>query len=54
MLQNAPTFGVPHDLVIGIIAGGDYAIRKAVENAEDDFNQAWEDLKNTISQVPIS
>lgn len=39
-----PTFGVPHDLVIGIIAGGDYAIRKAVENAEDDFNQAWEDL----------
>ena len=40
-----PTFGVPHDLVIGIIAGGDYAIRKAVENAEDDFNQAWEDLK---------
>ena len=40
-----PTFGVPHDLVIGIIAGGDYAIRKAVENAEDDFSQAWEDLK---------
>jgi len=40
-----PTFGVPHDLVIGIIAGGDYAIRKAVENAEDDFNQAWNDLK---------
>ncbi|TDE05399.1 N-acetylmuramic acid 6-phosphate etherase [Flavobacterium hiemivividum] len=40
-----PTFGVPHDLVIGIIAGGDYAIRKAVENAEDDFNQAWLDLK---------
>ena len=40
-----PTFGVPHDLVIGIIAGGDYAIRKAVENAEDDFNHAWEDLK---------
>jgi N-acetylmuramic acid 6-phosphate etherase len=40
-----PTFGVSHDLVIGIIAGGDSAIRKAVENAEDDFNQAWEDLK---------
>ncbi|NGY37199.1 N-acetylmuramic acid 6-phosphate etherase [Flavobacterium sp. XN-5] len=40
-----PTFGVPHDLVIGIIAGGDYAIRKAVENAEDDINQAWLDLK---------
>jgi N-acetylmuramic acid 6-phosphate etherase len=40
-----PTFGVPHDLVIGIIAGGDSAIRKAVENAEDDYNQAWNDLK---------
>jgi N-acetylmuramic acid 6-phosphate etherase len=39
-----PTFGVSHDLVIGIIAGGDSAIRKAVENAEDDYNQAWEDL----------
>jgi len=40
-----PTFGVPADMVIGIIAGGDYAIRKAVENAEDDFEQAWIDLK---------
>ena len=40
-----PTFGVSHELVIGIIAGGDNAIRKAVENAEDDFNQAWLDLK---------
>ena len=30
-----PTFGVSHDLVIGLIAGGDGAIRKAVENAED-------------------
>lgn len=39
-----PTFGVPHDLVIGIIAGGDKAIRKAVEFAEDDKNQAWIDL----------
>lgn len=39
-----PTFGVPFDLVMGIIAGGDIAIRKAVENAEDDFNQAWIDL----------
>lgn len=39
-----PTFGVSHDLVIGIIAGGDSAIRKAVENAEDDYNQAWQDL----------
>lgn len=40
-----PTFGVSHDLVVGIIAGGDDAIRKAVENAEDDTNQAWKDLK---------
>ena len=40
-----PTFGVDFDLVNGIIAGGDAAIRRAVENAEDDANQAWEDLK---------
>jgi N-acetylmuramic acid 6-phosphate etherase len=40
-----PTFGVPFDLVIGIIAGGDTAIRKAVENAEDNATQAWEDLR---------
>jgi N-acetylmuramic acid 6-phosphate etherase len=39
-----PTFGVPFDLVVGIIAGGDTAIRKAVENAEDDSEQAWLDL----------
>lgn len=40
-----PTFGVPFDLVIGIIAGGDVAIRKAVEFAEDDKEQAWKDLQ---------
>lgn len=40
-----PTFGVPFDLVNGIIAGGDKAIRRAVENAEDSTTQAWEDLK---------
>jgi len=39
-----PTFGVPFDLVIGLIAGGDAAIRKAVEFAEDDREQAWKDL----------
>jgi N-acetylmuramic acid 6-phosphate etherase len=39
-----PTFGVPHGLVIGIIAGGDTAIRKAVEFAEDDTEQAIIDL----------
>tara|TARA_Y100001934_G_scaffold70160_1_gene87202 strand:- start:836 stop:1642 length:807 start_codon:yes stop_codon:yes gene_type:complete len=40
-----PTFGVSHDLVIGLIAGGDTAIRKAVEFAEDNENLGWEDLK---------
>lgn len=40
-----PTFGLPHERVVGIIAGGDTAIRKAVENAEDDTNQAWLDLQ---------
>ena len=40
-----PTFGVPFDLVNGIIAGGDKAIRRAVENAEDNPTQAWLDLK---------
>jgi N-acetylmuramic acid 6-phosphate etherase len=40
-----PTFGVPFDWVVGIIAGGDSAIRKAVEFAEDDVNQAWKDLQ---------
>ena len=39
-----PTFGVPFDWVNGIIAGGDKAIRKAVEFAEDDKEQAWKDL----------
>jgi N-acetylmuramic acid 6-phosphate etherase len=41
-----PTFGVPFDLVNGIIAGGDKAIRRAVENAEDNREQAWIDLQN--------
>ncbi|WP_461450112.1 N-acetylmuramic acid 6-phosphate etherase [Mucilaginibacter sp.] len=40
-----PTFGVPFDMVVGIIAGGDSAIRKAVEFAEDDAQQAWIDLQ---------
>ena len=40
-----PTFGVPHDLVVGLIAGGDSAIRKAVEFAEDDSKQGWKDLQ---------
>lgn len=41
-----PTFGVSHDLVIGLIAGGDVAIRKAVEFAEDSSEQGWKDLLN--------
>lgn len=40
-----PTFGVSAELVNGIIAGGDFAIRKAVENAEDNMDQAWLDLQ---------
>ena len=40
-----PTFGVAYDKVIGLIAGGDTAIRKAVENAEDNIHQAEKDLK---------
>jgi len=40
-----PTFGVDHGVVVGIIAGGDYAIRKAVEFAEDDKEQGWKDLQ---------
>jgi len=40
-----PTFGVPSDLVIGVIAGGHQAMFQAVENAEDDFEQGWLDLQ---------
>ena len=39
-----PTYGMPQGRVIGLIAGGDKAIRVAVENAEDDAEQAWKDL----------
>jgi N-acetylmuramic acid 6-phosphate etherase len=39
-----PTYGIAHGVVVGIIAGGDSAIRKAVEFAEDDINQGWVDL----------
>jgi N-acetylmuramic acid 6-phosphate etherase len=39
-----PTYGVPEDWVIGLIAGGDYALRHSVEKAEDDPQQAWKDL----------
>ncbi|MDZ4713955.1 MAG: N-acetylmuramic acid 6-phosphate etherase [Cytophagales bacterium] len=40
-----PTYGMPAGKVIGLIAGGDKAIRQAVEHAEDDRKQAWKDLK---------
>ena len=40
-----PTFGVSHELVNGLIAGGDIAIRKAVEFAEDSSEQGWKDLQ---------
>lgn len=40
-----PTFGVPPELVTGLIAGGDGAIRKAVEGAEDDPEQGWRDIE---------
>jgi len=43
-----PTYGVEHGLVIGIIAGGDKAIRKAVEFAEDSETQGWEDLQEHL------
>jgi N-acetylmuramic acid 6-phosphate etherase len=39
-----PTFGIDHGIVVGLIAGGDKAIRKAVEFAEDDKEQGWKDL----------
>ncbi|MFT4834556.1 MAG: N-acetylmuramic acid 6-phosphate etherase [Marinoscillum sp.] len=51
-----PTFGVPQGLVVGVIAGGDGAIRKAVEFAEDHNTQAWEDLRSyepTVKDVLV-
>tara|TARA_R110002049_G_scaffold308770_1_gene514004 strand:+ start:19680 stop:20495 length:816 start_codon:yes stop_codon:yes gene_type:complete len=49
-----PTFGVSYDLVIGLIAGGDTAIRKAVEFAEDSLTLGWEDLQaNHISNKDV-
>lgn len=41
-----PTYGVGYDIVIGLIAGGDQAIRKAVEAAEDNAELGWKDLEN--------
>jgi N-acetylmuramic acid 6-phosphate etherase len=47
-----PTFGIAENVVVGIIAGGDFAIRKAVEFAEDNEQQGWQDLQGyTISEL---
>jgi len=49
-----PTYGVPQGMVIGIMAGGDQAIRKAVEYAEDDPAQGWADLvKHDITKKDV-
>src|ERR1700733_89862 len=39
-----PTYGMPFDLIIGVIAGGEEALRKPIEKAEDDPHQGWQDL----------
>lgn len=49
-----PTYGIEHGRVIGLIAGGDSAIRKAVEFAEDDLTQGWKDLQDyAISDLDV-
>lgn len=49
-----PTFGVEHGLVVGLIAGGDGAIRKAVEFAEDETSGGWNDLqKQSVSSKDV-
>ncbi len=49
-----PTFGVEQGKVIGLIAGGDQAIRKAVEFAEDNEEQGWKDLQlHNVSSADV-
>ncbi len=49
-----PTYGMPYGLVIGLIAGGETAIQKAIENAEDDREQGWNDLeKHFVSENDV-
>ena len=49
-----PTYGLLQDRVIGLIAGGDQAIRRAVEHAEDDIDQAWRDLlEHRITEADV-
>ncbi len=40
-----PTFGMPSSLVVGLIAGGEIALRNPVENAEDDIDKGWQELQ---------
>lgn len=50
-----PTFGMPNTFVVGLIAGGETALRNPVENAEDDFDRSWKELQehnvNTLDTV---
>src|SRR5438270_8457930 len=49
-----PTYGVPYGLVIALMAGGDEAITKSIENAEDDREQGWKDLdQHNISNKDV-
>ena len=48
-----PTFNVDPGLVVGLIAGGDYALRHSIEGAEDDAEQGAEDLKAPVSKPGI-
>ena len=43
--EMAPTYGVSEDMIMGIIAGGEYALRHSAEKAEDDDQQGWMDLQ---------
>ena len=47
-----PTYGIPQGVIVGVIAGGDGAIRIAVENAEDSVTGAWEDLVRDYAITP--
>ena len=50
-----PTFGMPNTVVVGLIAGGDVALRNPVEKAEDDPEKSWQELQerniNTLDTV---
>jgi N-acetylmuramic acid 6-phosphate etherase len=49
-----PTYGMPYGLIIGLIAGGEEAIQKPIENAEDDMQQGWKDLEeHDINQKDV-